>query len=79
MMMEETVKDFIGTHERRRAGIQCHMLMQYQQLDDKHKKVIDYFIDGLQNNTLEPTLDLENLLARYEEEKLSSSTIQGKL
>ena len=79
MMMEETVKDLIGAHERRRASIQCHMLLQYQKLDVQYQKVIDFLIEGLQNNTIDPTLDIGKLLTRYEEQQLSGSTIQGQL
>ena len=79
MMMEEKGKDLIGAHERRRAAIQCHMLLQYQKLDVQYQKVIDFLIEGLQNNTIDPTLDIGKLLTRYEEQQLSGSTIQGQV
>ena len=78
MIMEETGKDLIGAHERRRAAIQCHMLLQYQKLDEQYQEVIDFLIEGLQNNTIDPTLDIGKLLARYEEQQLSGSIIQGQ-
>ncbi len=76
MIVEETIKDHIGTHERRRAAIQCHMLLKYQKLDAKYQKVIDFLIEGLKNNTIDPSLDIEKLLVKYEEQKLSGATIQ---
>lgn len=76
MMVEETIKDLIGTHERHRAAIQCHMLLKYQKLDAKYQKVIDFLIEGLKNNTIDPSLDIEKLLVKYEEQNLSGATIQ---
>lgn len=76
MMMEETIKELGWMHERRRAEIQCRMLLLYQQLDEKHKRVIDFFTEGLQNNTIDPSLDVGKLLARYEEQHLSGSASQ---